>query len=199
MMNLKKIMIGLIILYVNLIFWFGGYLVVQYTVKGEFEKAVEETADLKDSFKYVWHQRKNRYAYETQQRELVERLTALKAQLPDLVSKSQIKHSIYKRAENNSLNVTKYGYVSIREIEFYTEHNLVLSLTGTYKNIVSYLYELQTGNSQIVATSDFSLLVMPNNAVEFEGKLRAYEYILYGADEAYEQLVNEYKDYDEAR
>ena len=161
---------------------------------------MKETVSLKGVFESAWHKKINRGAYEDQQREVVAMLSTMKLRLPDTLSEEQLRTSIFRRAESSNVYVTNFEHFSVSTFEFYGQHDLRMTLTGTYQDIVRYLHRLQTGKDIIVTTSDFSMSVKPNNQVQLDGEFSAYQYTTYpGSEAAYDKWRDEYRDYDEAR
>jgi len=199
-MKLKFVLSVGLVLYVNLMLFVIGYFFVNSTVKKDYELAVKEAESLKGVFESARHQKINRDAYEGQQREVVAMLFNMKLRLPDTLSEEQLRTSIISRAKASKISATDFEHLSFNRVEFYGQHYIRMTLTGTYQDIVRYLHRLQTGKDIIVTSSDFSISVKPNNQVQLDGEFSAYQYTTYpGSEAAYDKLRKEYRDYDEAR
>jgi len=180
--------------------YFAGYMFVNYTVKDEYAHALKQTESLKGVFESAWHQKINRDAYEDQQREVVDMLSNMKLRLPDVISEEQLRASVFSRAKFSKVSTGEFEHLSFNEFEFYGQHAIRLAFTGTYQDVVRYLYSLQASKDVIVTTSDFSISVKSNNQVQLDGEFSAYQHRTYpDSEEVFEKLREEYRDENEAR
>ena len=199
-MKFKPALSIALILFVNLMLFLLGYFIVSSTVESDYESAVQKMARLKGDFKKTWHKKTNRDAYKIQQRKIVGLLADMKLRLPDALTEKQLRSSIISRAKSGQVSVTNFEYLSSHPAEFYIQHDMKMALTGTYRDIVRYLYKLQTDKDIIITSSDFSMSVKRNNLVQLDGGFNAYQYITDpDVGTAYEKLREEYRDHDEAR
>ena len=205
-MNFKNIVIALVVVYINFALYLAGYVFLNVTIVDDLELSERNTYYLKEDFKVVWNKRINRDAYELQQREIVNQLSKLMKSMPDSLNRQQLKKSIFERKGAEKVKIKwleheteEFQHEIDASLEFYTVHEMNLRLVGSYRDIVTYLHEMETGGDIIVAAQEFSMTALEGDKVQLTGVFHSYHYHAeLDTKEIYEKWVSEYKDYDQA-
>lgn len=206
MMTFKNIVIAIVVVYINFALYLAGYVFLNVTIVDDLELSERNTDYLKEDFKVAWNKRINRDAYELQQREIVNQLSKLMKSMPASLNRQQLKKSIFKRKGVEKIKIKwleheteEFQHEIDASLEFYTVHEMNLRLVGSYKDIVTYLHEIESGGDIIVAAQEFTMTALEGDKVQLKGVFHSYHYHTeLDMKEIYEKWVSEYKDYDQA-
>lgn len=115
-------------------------------------------------------------AYKKQQKELEQQFSTLINILPSHFSDVELNRQIVNLLKQNELKLHEFSPGVEVSKDFYAQKTIDLKVSGDFKNLVNFLYELND-QGQIKTIGDYSLYAYQKHDVIYQGQFNVYRYL----------------------